>query len=73
VKRLLNLLSEVQSELVQAARDSGWDVNYEELTHLSQQAVISHRNRKPDAAIRFRAKAIDLLMRQLYVRSRGSE
>jgi PPM family protein phosphatase len=70
--RVLNLLAEIQSELVQAARDSGWDVDFDELTALSRQAASADQSGKPEGAIRFRAKAIDLLMKELYHRSRDS-
>jgi protein phosphatase len=71
-RRLLNLLSEVQSELAQAARDSGWEVDFDELTHLSRQASHGLKNSKYDVAIRCRAKAIDLLMKELYHRARNA-
>ena len=67
---LLAHLAEVQSELVQAARDSAWKVDFDELTSLSKQAANAEQGRKSDRAIKFRAKAIDLLMRELYHRSR---
>lgn len=68
---LLSHLAEVQSELVQAARDSGWKVDFDELTSLNRQAVSSQQSQKPDRAIKARAKAIDLLMKELYARSRN--
>ncbi len=67
---LLSHLAEVQSELVQAARDSGWKVDFDELTNLNRQAVQALQIDKLDRAIKARAKAIDLLMRELYQRSR---
>ena len=69
---LLAHLAEVQSELVQAARDSAWKVDFDELTSLSKQAVLAEQGRKSDHALKFRAKAIDLLMRELYHRSRST-
>lgn len=69
---LLSHLAEVQSELVQAARDSGWKVDFDELTNLNRQAVSAQQSQKSDRAIKARAKAIDLLMKELYARSRNS-
>lgn len=69
---LLSHLAEVQSELVQAARDSGWKVDFEELTNLNRQAVLSQQGSKFDRALKTRSKAIDLLMRELYQRARSS-
>ncbi len=67
---LLAHLAEVQSELIQAARDSDWKVDFLELTNLSRQAVLAAQGKKADRALKCRAKAIDLLMRELYHRSR---
>ena len=69
-QKLVSHLAEVQSELVQAARDSGWKVDFDELTHLHRQAVAAEQGQKSDRAVKCRAKAIDLLMRELYHRSR---
>ena len=68
---LLGHLTEVQSDLVQAAKDSGWKVEFDELTNLSRQAGLAEQGGKLDRAIRALAKAIDLLMRELYSRSRS--
>jgi protein phosphatase len=68
---LLSHLNEVQSELVQAAKDSGWKVDFNELTNLSRQAALDQQGGKLDRAMKSRAKAIDLLMRELYHRSRS--
>lgn len=68
---LLGQLNEVQSELVHAAKDSGWKVEFDELTNLSRQAALAEQGGKLDRAIKARAKAIDLLMRELYNRSRS--
>jgi len=68
---LLSHLNEVQSELVQAAKDSGWKVDFNELTNLSRQATLAQQGGKLDRAMKSRAKAIDLLMRELYHRSRS--
>ena len=66
----LSCLAEVQSDLVQVARESAWDVDFEELTTLGKQAVFAQQLRKPDQAMKSRAWAIDLLMREMYQRSR---
>lgn len=70
--KLLTHLAEVQSELVQAARESGWKVDLNELTSLSRQAVQSQQSGKLDRALKSRAKAIDMLMRELDQRSRST-
>ena len=68
---LLDQLSEIQGELVQAARDSGWNVDFDELTQLSRNSVASQQARKLDKALQSRAKSIDLLMKELYTRARA--
>jgi serine/threonine protein phosphatase PrpC len=69
---LLSNLAEVQSQLVQAARDSGWKVDFEELTNLNRQSALAQQNNKQDKALKTRAKAIDMLMKELYQRSRAA-
>jgi serine/threonine protein phosphatase PrpC len=69
---LLSNLAEVQSQLVQAARDSGWKVDFEDLTSLNKQAALAQQNHKQDKALKTRAKAIDMLMKELYQRSRSA-
>lgn len=64
----LDHLAEIQGELVQAARDSGWSVDLDNLTSLSRQALSAQQTGKRDRAIMFRARAIDLLMKELYAR-----
>ncbi len=64
----LDHLAEIQGELVQAARDSGWSVDLDNLTSLSRQALSAQQSGKRDRAIMFRARAIDLLMKELYAR-----
>ncbi len=68
---LLDQLSEIQGELVQAARDSGWSVNFEELTQLSRNSIASQQTNKLDKALQFRARSVDLLMKELYQRARA--
>jgi serine/threonine protein phosphatase PrpC len=69
----LAYLAEVQSDLVQAARDSAWDVDFQEVTTLSKQACTAQQSGKTSQTIKSRAKAIDLLMREMYQRSRSSQ
>ena len=68
----LAYLAEVQSDLVQAARDSAWEVDFQEITTLSKQASAAQQSGKTSQTIKSRAKAIDLLMREMYQRSRSS-
>lgn len=68
----LAYLAEVQSDLVQAARDSAWEVDFHEITELSKQAGVAQQSGKSSQSIKSRAKAIDLLMREMYQRSRSS-
>jgi protein phosphatase len=68
----LAYLAEVQSDLVQAARDSAWEVDFQEITALSKQAGAAQQSGKSGQTIKSRAKAIDLLMREMYQRSRSS-
>ena len=67
----LSYLSEVQSDLGQAARDSGWEVDFVEVAELSKQAGLAQQSGKPDQSIRARARAIDILMREMYQQSRS--
>ncbi len=69
---LLSYLAEVQSDLVQAARDGAWEVDFDEITNLNKQAISSQQSGKSTQTIKSRAKAIDLLMREMYLRSRSS-
>lgn len=68
----LSYLAEVQSDLVQAARDGAWEVDFDEVTNLNKQAVSSQQSGKLSQTIKSRAKAIDLLMREMYLRSRSA-
>ena len=68
----LSYLAEVQSDLVQAARDGAWDVDFDEITTLNKQAGAAQQTGKHTLSIRARAKAIDLLMREMYQRSRST-
>jgi serine/threonine protein phosphatase PrpC len=68
----VSYLAEVQSDLVQAARDSAWDVDFEEVTSLNKQAGSAQQSGKSAQSIGSRARAIELLMREMYQRSRSS-
>jgi len=68
----LSYLAEVQSDLVQAARDGAWEVDFEEITTLNRQAISSQQAGKSTQTIKSRAKAIDVLMREMYLRSRST-
>lgn len=69
---LLSFLDEVQSELVQAARDGDWKVDFDELAQLNRQAQFSQQGQKPERAIRAWGRVIDLLMKEIYQRTRVS-
>jgi protein phosphatase len=71
-QELLKYLAEAQSELAQAARDSSWRVDFDELTQLGRQATAAIQSEKPDKAIRARARAIELLMKEIYQRRGAS-
>lgn len=58
---LLKLLSDAQTELTQAAHDRKCHVSFEELQQLNQQANTD----KPVRAFRARARAIDIVMREI--------
>ncbi|HQX49743.1 MAG TPA: protein phosphatase 2C domain-containing protein [Planctomycetaceae bacterium] len=68
---LLSQLAEMQSDLTQTARDSAWDVDFTEITILSRQANSARQSGQLDRSIKSRAKAIDMLMREMYSRSRS--
>jgi hypothetical protein len=59
-------LAEVQSDLVQAARDRAWEVDFDEITNLNKQAGSSQQSGKPVNRSNL-ARAIDLLMREMYL------
>lgn len=67
-QKLLKDLAEVQSELAQAVRDSSWRVDFDELTLLGRQATTAIQAEKPEKAMRSRARAIELLMKEIYQR-----
>lgn len=67
---LLEFLAEAQSELTQAARDNGWQVNFEELADLNRKSLDAIEKKKRERCVLFRAKAIDELMKELYAKTR---
>jgi hypothetical protein len=71
VEPLLSVLSEAQSELVQAARDGQWKVDFDELSQLSRQARSSQQGQKSERAVRAWARILDLLMKEIYQRVRS--
>jgi protein phosphatase len=71
-QKFVSHLAAVQGELVQAARESSWKVDFDELTDLSRQAVQAEQSNRLDKALKSRSKAIELLMRELYHRSRST-
>ena len=70
-EKFLSYLAEVQSDLVQAARDGAWHVDFEALTTLNKEAITTKQSGKPIQAIKSYGKAIDLLMREMYLQSRS--
>jgi hypothetical protein len=47
-------------------------VDFDELTQLGRQATAAIQSEKPDKAIRARARAIELLMKEIYQRRGAS-
>lgn len=68
--QFLEFLAEAQSELTQAAKDNGWQVDFAELTDLNRKSVDAAEKKKPDRCVLYRAKAIDELMKELYAKTR---
>lgn len=66
----VEFLSEAQSELTEAARENGWNVDFDQLGELHKQATAARREKKIDRCVRLRAQAIDELMKELYVKTR---
>ena len=66
----LEFLSEAQSELTQAAKENGWQVDFELLAKLNSQAAAATTENRADQCLVMRAKAIDALMKELYARTR---
>ncbi|MCA9060661.1 MAG: hypothetical protein KDA85_19250, partial [Planctomycetaceae bacterium] len=63
---LTDLLAQIQSELIQAARDGAWVVDFDEVATLGKQAAAAQKAGKIDRVMHARGKAIDLLMKELY-------
>ena len=68
----LEFLAEAQSELTQAAKENGWTVDFDSLADAQRQTVSAFNQNKRDRCVRLRAKAIDGLMKELYVKTRRS-
>ena len=68
---LLKLLADAQSELTQAARDRNWNVPPEELAQLNRQATSAISAGKPEVAFRARARAIEMVMREVCQKQRS--
>ncbi len=66
----VEFLAQAQSELTQAARENGWDVDFNALSDLNRKAVDARKNKKTEQSIRMRAKAIDQLMKEPYSNTR---
>lgn len=66
----MEFLREAQSELTQAGQDNGWMLDMDELGEINRQALLAFRHKKMEQCIRFRAQAIDELMKELYAHTR---
>lgn len=66
----LEFLSSAQSELTQAAKENGWQVDFDALTSLNTAARNARRNNQAAQCVVSRAKAIDSLMKELYTKTR---
>jgi len=66
----LGFLGEAQSELTQAAKENGWNVDFDELSKLNTEAVSAIEQKKPKQCVIKRAEAIDTLMKELYAQTR---
>ncbi len=69
---LLAQLADMQSDLTQTARDGAWDVDFAEITTLIRHANSAQQSGQLDRSIKSYAKAIDMLMREMYSRSRST-
>jgi protein phosphatase len=64
-EELFGFLAEAHSELIQASRDNGWNVDLEELAQLDRQATAAAQAGKLDRTLKARGRAIDIVMREL--------
>ncbi|MEZ6125201.1 MAG: protein phosphatase 2C domain-containing protein [Planctomycetaceae bacterium] len=69
-QEFLGFLSAAQSELVQAARDNGWEVDFDTLSRQDVDSVQALREGKLRQFLSLRASAIDSLMKEFYARAR---
>lgn len=67
---ILEFLAEAQSELTQAARDNGWDVDFSRLGDAGRKATAAYQEQDLAGCIALRARAIDELMKELYSQAR---
>lgn len=68
----LACLAEIQRKLMQDAKDNAWDVDFQDATTFSKQASAAQQLGKTSQTVKSRSQAIDLLMREMYQRSRSS-
>ena len=66
----LEFLAAAQSELTQAARENGWEVDFEMLAKLNGEAASEHKQHHLAQCVAKRARAIDSLMKELYHKTR---
>jgi len=66
----MEFLREVQSELTQAGQDNGWKLDLDEIGEINRKATLAFRHKKMEECMRFRAQAIDELMKELYAHTR---
>ena len=69
-REFLDFLSAAQSELTQAAKENGWDVDFEMLSKLNIAAANEQKQEHTAQCMAKRAKAIDSLMKELYNKTR---
>jgi hypothetical protein len=67
---LLDYAGTTQSELTQVAQENGWTIDTDKLAELNRTASTAFEEKRGAQCLKLRAKAIDLLMRQVYSRSR---
>lgn len=66
----LEFLAAAQSELTQAARENGWEVDFQMLAKLNSEAASEQKQHNTAQCIANRARAIDSLMKELYNKTR---
>ncbi len=68
--QFLEFLSAAHSELTQAAKENDWQVNFDSLAQLNSEAGTAAEDSRPVQCLESRAKAIDMLMKELYSKTR---